>query len=93
LAIKNDYNKRSEINQIYTLNIILKDCKVKKIIATQQRRRFYTINKWVKRAKYYKNIVRNLGPNYNKKDKDPILEKKDLSYSNQSKRRQKKKNY
>jgi hypothetical protein len=45
------------------------------------------MDKWVKRAEYYKNIVRNLGPNYNKKDKDLILEKKDSSYSNQSKRR------
>jgi hypothetical protein len=51
------------------------------------------MDQWVKRAKYYKNIVRNLGPNYNKKNKDPILEKKDSSYLNQSKRRQRKKNY
>jgi len=86
LAIKDDYNKRSKIDRIYTLNTILKDHEVKKIIVTQRRRRFYTVDKWVKRAKYYKNIVRNLGPNHNKKNKDPILEKKDSSYLNQSKR-------
>jgi hypothetical protein len=40
------------------------------------------MDQWVKRAKYYKNIVRNLGPDYNKKNKDPILEKKDSSYLN-----------
>jgi hypothetical protein len=44
------------------------------------------MDKWVKRAEYYENIVRNLGPDYNKKDKDSILEKKDSSYLNQSKR-------
>jgi hypothetical protein len=33
-------------------------------------------------AKYYKNIIRNLRSNYNKKDKDFILEKKDLFYLN-----------
>jgi hypothetical protein len=62
-------------------------------MATQLRRRFYTTDQWVKRAKYYKNIVKNLGPNHNKKDKDPIPEKKDSSYLNQSKRQQRKENY
>jgi hypothetical protein len=62
-------------------------------MATQLRRRFYTTDQWVKRAKYYKNIVRNLGPDYNKKNKNPILEKKDSSHLNRSKRRQRKKNY
>jgi hypothetical protein len=51
------------------------------------------MDQWVKRAKYYENIVRNLGPDYNKKDKDSIPEKKDSSYLNQSKRRQRKENY
>jgi hypothetical protein len=34
LAIKDDYNKRLEIDRICTLDAILKDCEVKKIIAT-----------------------------------------------------------
>ena len=34
LAIKDDYNKRLKINQICTLNAILKDREVKKIMAT-----------------------------------------------------------
>ena len=93
LAIKDDYNKRLETNRIYTLNATLQDYKVKKIMATQLRRRFYTADQWVKRTKYYKNIVRNLGPDYDKKDKNPIPEKKDLSYLNRSKRRQRKENY
>ena len=63
------------------------------MMATQLRRRFYTADQWIERAEYYKNIVRNLRPDYNKKDKDLILEKKDSSYSNRSKRRQKKENY
>jgi hypothetical protein len=51
-------------------------------MATQLQRCFRIADQWVKRAKYYKNIVRNLGPNYNKKDKDSIPEKKDSSYLN-----------
>jgi hypothetical protein len=86
LVIKDDYNKRSEIDQIRTLDAILKDREVKKMMATQRRQCFYTADKWVERAEYYENIVRNLGLNHNKKDKDPILEKKDSSYSNRSKR-------
>jgi hypothetical protein len=34
LVIKDDYNKRSEIDQIYTLDAVLKDYEVKKIIVT-----------------------------------------------------------
>jgi hypothetical protein len=34
LVIKDDYNKRSEIDRIYTLNIVLKDYEIKKIMAT-----------------------------------------------------------
>jgi hypothetical protein len=63
------------------------------MMATQLRRRFRTADQWIKRAEYYKNIVKNLGPDYNKKDKDLILEKKDSSHLNRSKRRQKKENY
>jgi len=63
------------------------------MMATQLRRRFRITDQWIKRAEYYKNIVRNLRPDYNKKNKDLILEKKDSSYSNRSERRQKKKNY
>jgi hypothetical protein len=70
LAIEDDYNKRSEIDQIRTLNTILKDREVKKIMATQQRRRFYTADKWVEKAKYYENIIRNLGSDPDKKKKD-----------------------
>ena len=43
------------------------------------------MDQWVKRAKYYKNIIRNLGPNYNKKNKNPVLKKKDSFYLNQGK--------
>ena len=43
------------------------------------------MNQQVKRTKYYKNIVRNLESNYNKKNKDLILEKKDLFYLNRGK--------
>jgi hypothetical protein len=41
-------------------------------MATQQRQRFYNIDKWVKRAEYYKNIIRNLESDPNKKNKDSI---------------------
>ena len=57
------------------------------MMATQLRRRFYTTDQWIERAEYYENIIRNLRPDYNKKDKDSILEKKDSSYSNRSERR------
>jgi len=57
------------------------------MIVTQLRRRFRTADQWVERAEYYENIVKNLRPDYNKKDKDPILEKKDSSYLNRSERR------
>ena len=63
------------------------------MMATQLRRRFYTADQWIERAEYYENIVRNLRPDYDKKDKDPILEKKDSSHSNRSKKRQRKENY
>jgi len=56
-------------------------------MATQLQRRFRITDQWIERAEYYENIVRNLRPNYNKKDKDLILEKKDSSHSNRSKRR------
>ena len=52
------------------------------MMAIQLWRRFYITDQWIERAEYYKNIVRNLRPNYNKKDKDPILKKKDSSYLN-----------
>ena len=52
------------------------------MMATQLQRRFRITDQWIERAEYYENIVRNLRPDYNKKDKDPILEKKDSSYSN-----------
>jgi len=87
LAIEDDYDERSETDRIRILNTILQDRKVKKMMATQLRRRFRTIDQWIKRAEYYKNIVRNLRPDYNKKDKDLILEKKDSSHLNRSKRR------
>ena len=57
------------------------------MIATQLRRRFRTTDQWIERTKYYENIMRNLRPDYNKKDKDFILEKKDSSHLNRSKRR------
>jgi len=57
------------------------------MMATQLQRRFRITDQWIERAEYYENIVRNLRPNYNKKDKDLILEKKDSSHSNRSKRR------
>jgi hypothetical protein len=63
------------------------------MMATQLRRRFRTIDQWIKRAEYYENIIKNLRLNYNKKDKDLILEKKDSSHSNRSERRQRKENY
>ena len=93
LAIEDDYDERSETDRIRTLDTVLQDREVKKMMATQLRRRFRTTDQWIKRAEYYKNIVRNLRPDYDKKDKDLILEKKDSSYSNRSKRRQKKENY
>ena len=82
LVIKDDYNKRLETNRICTFNTTLQDREVKKIIATQLRHYFYIADQWVKRTKYYKNIVRNLESNYNKKNKDLILEKKDSFYLN-----------
>ena len=63
------------------------------MMATQLRRRFYTADQWIERAEYYENIVRNLRPDYDKKDKDLILKKKDSSYLNRSERRQRKENY
>ena len=63
------------------------------MMATQLQRRFRITDQWIERAEYYENIVRNLRPNYNKKDKDLILEKKDSSHLNRSERRQKKENY
>ena len=63
------------------------------MMAIQLRRRFRITDQWIERAEYYKNIVRNLRPDYDKKDKDLILEKKDSSYLNRSKRRQRKENY
>ena len=93
LAIEDDYDERSETDRIRTLNTVLQDRKVKKMMATQLRRRFRTADQWIKRAEYYKNIVRNLKPDYNKKDKDLILKKKDSFYLNRSKKRQKKENY
>ena len=63
------------------------------MMATQLRRRFRITDQWVERAKYYENIVRNLRPDYNKKDKDLIPENKDSSHLNRSERRQKKENY
>jgi hypothetical protein len=70
LAIKDDYNKRLEIDRICTLDAVLKDREVKKIMATQRRQCFYIADKWVKKAEYYENIVRNLGSNPDKKKKD-----------------------
>ena len=63
------------------------------MMAIQLRRRFRITDQWVERAEYYENIVKNLRPDYDKKDKDPILEKKDSSHSNRSERRQRKENY
>jgi hypothetical protein len=70
LAIKDNYDKRLEIDQICTLDAVLKDREVKKMMATQRRRRFRTMDKWVEKAEYYKNIVRNLGSDPDKKEKD-----------------------
>jgi hypothetical protein len=70
LVIKDDYNKRLEIDRICTLDAVLKDREVKKIMATQRRWHFRTADKWVEKAEYYKNIVRNLGSDPNKKEKD-----------------------
>jgi hypothetical protein len=93
LAIEDDCDERSETDRIRTLDAALQDREVKKMMATQLRRRFRTADQWVERAEYYENIVRNLGPDHDKKDKDPIPEKKDSSHSNRSERRQRKENY
>ena len=82
LAIEDDCDERSETDRIRTLDTALQDREVKKMMATQLRRRFRTADQWIERAEYYENIVRNLRPDYDKKDKDLILKKKDSSYLN-----------
>jgi hypothetical protein len=93
LAIEDDCDERSEIDRIRTLDAALKDREVKKMMATQRRRRFRTADEWVEKAEYYENIVRNLGSDPDKKEKDSTQEKKDQSQPNRSDRRQRKDNY